>query len=276
MNARIGLAVLGVWILLTAAGSAVEWTHFEGIAHGFPVMRELNGRRIADGDFVQWLEGNRLHVKITYSAGRGRRIEEQAVFRQRPQLTQDFWSLKEARDGKPYRQFEVDLVSGRARATATDEGEPKEWSETVDVAPGRTFAGFGFTMAIKALRERLVRGEVITLDAVGFMPKPRGGSVEISYAGRDRIRMSDRTIAADHFIVHPKVPAIARLFVKVPDASIWLTTPPAGFLRWEGAMAVPDDPIIRVDLLPGDPSAPAEPVATSGTKPIGTSGKSKR
>ena len=96
------------------------------------------------------------------------------------------------------------------------------------------------------------------------MPKPRGASVEVSYGGRDRIQMSDRTIAADRFIVHPKIPLIARLFVTVPDALIWLTTPPAGFLRWEGTLAVPDDPIIRVDLLPGDPSGPATPVGTSG------------
>jgi hypothetical protein len=116
------------------------------------------------------------------------------------------------------------------------------------------------------VRERLIRGEVVTLDAVGFMPKPRGASVEISYAGRDRIRMSDRTIAADRFVVHPKVPAIAKLFVKVPDQTIWLTTPPAGFLRWEGTLAVPDDPIVRVDLLPGDPSGAATPVATTGRK----------
>ena len=65
-------------------------------------------------------------------------------------------------------------------------------------------------------------------------------------------------------IVRSKViPAIAKLFIKVPDAQIWLTTPPAGFLRWEGAMAEPDDQIIRVDLLPGGTSEAAVPVATT-------------
>ena len=37
-------------------------------------------------------------------------------------------------------------------------------------------------------------------------------------------------------------------------------------LRWEGAMAEPDDYIIRVDLLPGGTSEAAVPVATSGTR----------
>ena len=77
---------------------------------------------------------------------------------------------------------------------------------------------------------------------------------------------SGRTIPADHFIVHPKIPAIAKLFVKVPDAHIWLTTPPAGFLRYEGALAEPGDQLVRIDLLPGGPSEAARPVATSGKK----------
>jgi hypothetical protein len=39
---------------------------------------------------------------------------------------------------------------------------------------------------------------------------------------------------------------------------IWLThEPPAAFLRWEGPLVEPDDPVVRVDLLPGGTSEPA-------------------
>jgi hypothetical protein len=36
-------------------------------------------------------------------------------------------------------------------------------------------------------------------------------------------------------------------------------TAPAGFLRWEGPIVLPNDPLIRVDLLSGTKSGPAEP-----------------
>ena len=88
----------------------------------------------------------------------------------------------------------------------------------------------------------------------------------MSYAGRDTVRMSGRAIPADHYVVHPEIPAIAKLFVKVPDAHIWLTPPPAGFLRFEGTLVEPSDAIIRIDLLPGEPSEAATPVATSGKR----------
>jgi hypothetical protein len=77
-------------------------------------------------------------------------------------------------------------------------------------------------------------------------------TVKVSYGGLDRIRMGGRSLKGDRFIIHPEIPLIAKLFVSVPDTKIWLTNPtPAGFLRWEGPIALPNDPMIRVDLLSG-------------------------
>lgn len=123
------------------------------------------------------------------------------------------------------------------------------------------------TMAIKGLQKRLVRGEHVELQAVGFSPKPQVVTVELSYGGLDRMRMSGRVLQGEHFIVHPKIPRIARLFVEVPDNHIWLTrSAPVSFLRWEGPLAEPGDPITRVDLLPGGPSEAAAPVGTTGRR----------
>jgi hypothetical protein len=246
--------------LLVVPTSALEWTSFEGPARGFPALRDIDGNEIADGDFAQWLEDERLHVKIVYS-GRSRRIEENAVFRQRPELAQEQWSLRELRDGKLYRQFAVNFTSGTATAKKHKDGELKDWSDEVEVDRGRAFAGFGFTLATKALRTRLMRGERVELQTVGFSPKPRVVTVEISYGGLDRVPMAGRNLRGERYIVHPKLPFIADLFVDVPDARIWLTSPaPAMFLRWEGPLAEPSDPITRVDLLPGGASGPATPV----------------
>ncbi len=265
---QIRSALLAALVALAAGAptSAIESTIFETAVRGYPVLRDASGRRIADGNFVQWIEKDRLHVQITYVADNGRRMEEAIVLRQRPQLTQDSWQWRELERGKPVRTFAVNLVTGAATATKLEKGEMKRWSDTVDVERGTTFAGFGFTMAAKALRARLVKGETIDLKAVGFTPEPKVVTVALSYGGRDTIRMSGRTIPADHYVVHPKIPAVAKLFVKVPDAHIWLTPPPAGFLRYEGTLAEPSDAMIRIDLLPGGPSEAATPVATSGTR----------
>ena len=246
-----------------ASGSAIQGNQVESDLRASPVLRDSAGQKIADGNFAQWNESDGLHVQITYT-GNDRQLEETAILRQRPELSQTKWQWRETLRGQEVRRFEVDFGSGMATAVKTEKGEARRWSEKLDITPGQTFAGFGFTLAIKALRERLIKGEIVNLKAVGFTPQPREVTVAISYAGGDSIRMVDRTISAEHYVIHPKIPAIAKWFVKAPDANVWLTPPPAVFVRFQGALVEPSDPIVRIDGAPGESAA--VPQATSGKR----------
>lgn len=238
----------------------VELTSLSGLAHGYPGYRDANGKMLAEGEFLQWVEDDRLHVKLTYRFKNDAHIEEKAVFRQERELVQEEWSWRESKDGQIAREFDVNFASKTATARKRENNELKHWEEKLEIEPGKTYAGFGFTLALQNLRKRLLSGERIELKAVGFAPKPQVVTVQISHAGVDRMEMSGRTLKGDHFVIHPDLPAIAKLFVRVPDTHIWLTNPaPAGFLRWEGPVAEPNDPIVRVDLLSGEESGPAQP-----------------
>jgi hypothetical protein len=243
-----------------AQGRVGKLPDVEAALHGFPGFFDLQGKKLADGEFVQWIENQKLHVRITYDFGAGRLIEENAVFQQEPEFVQDEWSWHELRNGQIYRQFHFDFASNKATAQKAGDKGPENWSRDIKVEPGRTFAGFGFTLAVKGLRERLIKGEKIELQAVTFLPKPRIVSVDISYGGRDKLATGERIVVGDRFVIHPKVPLVARAFVDAQDERIWLTLPrPAGFLRWEGSIVEPDDPVVRVDLLPANRSGQAEP-----------------
>jgi hypothetical protein len=242
---------------------ALEVTEPAAAAHAYPGLCDINGRKLADGEFRQWVEDHLLQIVITYKFSDGGSFEEKARFRQNPELIQEHWSWKELKNERMQREFNVDFLSGTA--TAHISKDDKDVSDKVDIEKGRTFAGFGFTLALSNLRKRLLRGEHVQLKAVGFSPfptlKPQVVTVKLSHGGLDRIRMSGRSLKGDRFIVHPEVPAIAKLFVTVPDTKVWLTNPePAGFLRWEGPIVLPNDQLIRVDLLPGTNSGPAEAV----------------
>jgi hypothetical protein len=242
--------------------SALEVTEPAAAAHGYPVLYNLDGKKLANGEFRQWVEDHLLKIVITYKFPDGGLFEEKASFRQQPELVQEQWSWKELKNEKPQREFAVDFLSGTATAHISKDN--KDVSDKVDIEKGRTFAGFGFTLALSNLRKRLLRGDQVQLKAAGFSPfptlKPQVVTVKLSHGGLDRLRMSGRSLKGDRFIVHPEVPAIAKLFVTVPDTKVWLTNPePAGFLRWEGPIVLPNDQLIRVDLLPGINSGPAEP-----------------
>lgn len=240
----------------------LEATEFAGAAHGYPGLCDINGKKLANAEFRQWVEDDHLYVVITYKFPDGELREEKARFRQHPELIQEQWSWKELKDQKPQREFTVDFLSGIASAHIRKDN--KDVSEKVNIEKGRTFAGFGFTIALSNLRKRLLNREQVELKAVGFSPfptlKPQVVTVKISYGGLDRVRMAGRSLKGDRFVVHPEIPAIAKLFVNVSDTKIWLTNPrPAGFLRWEGPTVLPNDSLMRVDLLSGATSGPAEP-----------------
>ena len=203
---------------------------------------------------------------ITYKFSAGEVYEEQSQFRQDAELIQEKWSWKESKHGRAQREFTVDFLTGISSAHTTQ--DHKDVSKKIKIEPGRTFAGFGFTLALANLRKRLLNGEQIELKAVGFSPipslKPRVVTVKVSHGGLDRMKMSGRSVKGDRFLIHPEIPLIAKLFIHVPDTRIWLTNPPpAGFLRWEGPVTLPSDPIIRVDLVSGGKSGPAEPTGSS-------------
>lgn len=246
--------------MLAAPVFALKVTEPAAAAHGYPGLCDINGKKLADGEFRQWVENNRLHVVITYKFSVGELYEEHAQFRQERELIQEKWSWKESKHGRTQREFAADFLAGIASAHIRQDN--KDVTKRINVEPGRTFAGFGFTLALSNLRRRLLSGEQVQLKAVGFSPFPALGpqvvTVTISHGGVDRMRMSGRSLKGDRFIIHPEIPFIAKFFVNVPDTRVWLTNPaPAGFLRWEGPIVLPEDPMIRVDLLSGEKSGPA-------------------
>jgi hypothetical protein len=245
---------------------ALDVTELAGAAHGYPGLCDINGKKLANGEFRQWAENHHLYVVITYKFPDGELREEKARFRQYPELIQEQWSWKELKDGTPQREFAADFLSGIASAHVRKDN--KNVSKKIDIEKGRTFAGFGFTIALANLRKQLLSGQQVQLKAVGFSPfptlNPQVVAVKIFHAGVDRMTMGGRLLKGDQFIVHPEVPAIAKLFINVPDTKIWLTNPaPAGFLRWEGPTVLPNDPLIRVDLLSGMKSESAQSLETS-------------
>src|SRR5215472_6367434 len=247
---------------IVAPVSALKVTEPAAASHGYPGLCDMNGKKLANGEFRQWLEDNRLHIVITYKFSAGEVYEEHSQFRQEPELIQERWSWKESKHGRSQREFAVDFLAGIGSAHISQ--DHKDVSKKIKIEPGRTFAGFGFSLALNNLRKRLLRGEQVPLKAVGFSEFPTLGpqvvTVTISHTGVDRMRMSGRSLKGDRFIIHPEVPFIAKFFLDVPDTKIWLTNPaPAGFLRWEGPIVLPTDPMIRVDLISGTTSGSAVP-----------------
>src|SRR5690348_7658069 len=214
--------VLGAFSIFAAAVIAapvlaLKVTEPAATSHGYPGLCDMNGKKLADGEFRQWMEDDRLHVVITYKFSAGEVYQEHSQFRQDPELVQEKWSWKESKHGRVQREFSVDFVTGVGVAHINQ--DHKDVSTKIEIEPGRTFAGFGFSLALSNLRKRLLSGERVQLKAVGFSQfptlAPQVVTVTISHGGVDRMKMSGRWIKGDRFIIHPEIPFIAKFFVHV-------------------------------------------------------------
>ena len=203
-----------------------------------------------------------LYVVINYRFSDGQFFEEKSRFRQGKDLIQEEWSWKELEPRKAAARILCGFCFGN-RHCAHPPRTTRMYQKKSRLNRAGHLPDSDSAVAISNLRKRLVKGEHVELSAVGFSPfptlKPQVVTVTISHGGVQRMKMGGRSLKGDEFIIHPEIPLIAKLFVKVPDTKVWLTNPPpAGFLRWEGPMVLPTDPMIRVDLISSTNNGPAE------------------
>src|SRR5215472_14227395 len=195
-----------VTVSVTLSAFAIKVTEPAAASHGYPGLCDMSGKKLADGEFRQWVENDRLHVVITYKFSAGEVYEEHSQFRQESELIQEKWVWKESKHGKPQREFAVDFLTGIASAHINQ--DHKDVSKKIKIEPGRTFAGFGFSLALSNLRKRLLSGEQVQLKGVGFSQFPTLGpqvvNVTISHGGVDRMTMSGRSLKGDRVTIHPE------------------------------------------------------------------------
>src|ERR1041385_2189847 len=84
--------------MMVAPVFALKVTEPAAASHGYPGLCDMTGKKLADGEFRQWVENNRLHVVITYKFSAGEVYEEHSQFRQESELIQEKWIWKESRN----------------------------------------------------------------------------------------------------------------------------------------------------------------------------------
>lgn len=254
-TSRRSLAVrllgLGLLLGLASPAGAVETLFPEQAATRSLAVSSVDGNTpLGQGTLTQWVEGDRLHIVLTYQYEDGRRIDESAVLLQQPELTQERWTWRERRNGQTTRQYTIDFGTGRATGVVRQDGKTRRYNERLAVEPGRTFAGVGFAAAAKNLLPRLRQGENVELQALAFTPKPRKAKVKLSRPGTETLTRGGKTLTADRVIIHPEI-GLASLVVKVPDTELYFTgSEPPVMLGGEGPVSDPSDLLVRTEVLP--------------------------
>jgi len=207
----------------------------EGVVRAFPVLRALNGERLAQGDYVQIARGDLVTTRLVFRFADGSVHDETVVFSQG-----GFLKLLSYRIGQRGPSFPETLEASIERETShyevryrLDADSPEEFlSGTFDV-PDDAYNGM-LSLVVK----NLAHGASATVSIVAFTPKPRSVKLQLRPVAEEPVKVGEATPVATRYHVRPELGLFASLLMTdIPDTRIWILSGEApAFLRAEGPL----------------------------------------
>lgn len=245
---RMSAALAGVALTLFLYGSGeaapIVVRYAEGVTRAFPVLRALDGERLANGDFVQVPRGKRVESRMTFHFKDGSLYSETVVYSQEDvfrllsyRIVQRGPSFPEALDAT------IDRVSGRYHVRyRPDEDSPEEVLEGEFEMPDDAYNGM-LSLILKNLQQATE-----TVNILAFTPRPRAVKLQLTRVREERTRMGDLPLEATLYSLRPQLGLFASLLVvDVPDMRVWIAEGEApAFVRAEGPLYFMG-PVWRID-----------------------------
>jgi hypothetical protein len=224
-----------------------------GSAHGFVVIKTLEGERIGIGDMIQTVHGDRVTCRVTLRFRDGSRDDETTVFTQRTvfRLISDHHIQRGPSFPNPI-DFRIDALTGEV-TNRTKEG--KISAEHLDI-PADVANG----LPPNLLMNLVASVPETKLSFIVPTEKPRLIHLSIKPAGQVSFTVGGTPRKAIDYVIHPELGgitgAIAPLVGKQPaDFHIWILAGPApAFIREEGQL-YEGGPICRIEQV--SPTFPA-------------------
>lgn len=271
-SAAIALALVAP---ASSLADPVAVKHWEGLTHGFVVLRTLEGVRLADGDLIQTTtpnaSGNRVTTRLSLRFKDGSLHEETTVYLQRK--TFRLVSNHVVQKGPAFKT-QIDstvLASGKVTVHSTDEhGKEERIEEHLKLPPD---VANGMILAL--LKNISSETPKTTVSMVAFTPKPRLVNLEITPHEQEPFSTGASGRKATHYVLKVHVPgvtgAVASLLGKIPpDSHVWVLGGEApAFVKAELALFA-DGPTWRMELL-----SPIWPSATPAVKESSEAKESK-
>jgi len=223
----------------------VQVRYRQGSAHGFVALKTIEGKRLATGDMMQIVDGDRVTSHMVFRFRDGSVDDDTTIFTQRGvfRLISDHHIQRGPSFPEP---VDILIETGPGKITTRDkDGTVRQ--EHLELPPDVSNG-----LPPNLLLNILPSTPETRLSFVVAGKKPRLIQVSVKPAGELPFRIGDSARKAVDFILHPEIGGmagmIAPLIGKQPeDVHIWILqgTPPA-FIREEGQL-YQGGPIWRIE-----------------------------
>jgi hypothetical protein len=244
----VGAVVAVVMILagLPAAAEQIAVRYAEGVTRGFPVLRSVDGEKLAQGEMIQVpRSGDVVENRLIFRFKDGSLYDERVVFSQRDVFTLLSYRIVQRGPSFPESlEASIDRASGRYQVRyRSDVDSPEETvTGTVDL-PADVYNGL-----LSTLMKNLPAGASTVVQIVAFTPRPRFVKMQLAPVSEDPVRVNDVALIATRFQVRPELGLFASLLIAdIPDLKCWIAGGDApAFIRFEGPLYFMG-PVWRID-----------------------------
>jgi hypothetical protein len=240
------LALVILFAVGPAAADPVAVKYAEGVTRGFPVLRALNGERLAQGELIQIPRGGDVvDSRLIFRFKDGSVYDERVVFSQRNVFTLLSYHIVQKGPSFPETiEATVDRATNRYHVRYRADEDSAEEILTGDFElPLDTYNGL-----LSTLMKNMPTGDSAMVQIVAFTPKPRLVKMLLAPAAEDPMKVNEAAVIATRFLVRPQLGLFASLLVAdIPDVKCWIAGGDApAFLRFEGPLYFMG-PIWRID-----------------------------
>jgi hypothetical protein len=224
--------------------------HVEGVEHGFLTLRDMGGKKLADGEMTQVVHGGRVHSRLVFRFYDGSLYDETTEFTQEgnfklvtDHLVQKGPSFKQPSD------VVIDVAKGEVTMRRTDDhGKVKADPQKLDM-PADVYNGLLFTL-VKDIPPTAVE---TSFSYVSTSPKPQVVKLVVTREGERPV--SSGRIHLNATLYKMKVDiggvkgVVAKVTGKLPaDTRVWVLQGEApSFVQLEGPLYA-EGPVWRIEM----------------------------
>jgi len=229
------LSLLAFLLAPFVSAELVPVRYQQGTLHGFGVIKTLDGRRIATGDIIQTVHGDRVTSELIFHFRDGSLDDETTVFTQDKvlRLISDHHIQRGPSFPKPIDVM-IDATTGQITSRDKD---GKERQDHLDLEPD-VANGLPATL----LMNLDAAAPETRVSYVAATAKPRLIHLSIKPAGEVSFTVGGVRRKAMDYILHAEIGGVAGVIAPIigkepPDQHIWMMTGPApSFIRQQGPL----------------------------------------
>jgi hypothetical protein len=247
---RVPLLAVLVLVVDVAHAAPIAVRYAEGLTRGYMLLRDTNGKILANGDLVQVAKGDEIEKRMTFRFKDGSLYDERVTYKDHEVFRLQKYELTQ--HGPAFdHDLEVSLTGAGAYTVKKrdhDDKDAKTDEGKIDDLPDDVYNGLLMTI-VKDLPKGGAKVHFVT-----FSPSARVIELELFPEGEHKIRIGDLTQTATHILIKPKLGFLLKVGAKLTgrdpdDLHAWIAADgvPA-FVGFEGAFNTPG-PTWRIEVV---------------------------